>query len=120
MKHKTKQKQQILFHNVRCSKSRACLKILQEKEIPFQEVQYLKEGLSISILNKIIGNLVDPLSNLVRTNEKFFKLNSFDIENKKLVVAFLNKYPICMQRPLFYDGIKYIICRPPEKVINYL
>ena len=120
MKHKTARKQPLLFHNSRCSKSRACLKILQEKKIPFEEVHYLKEGLSISLLNKITINLVNPLSNLVRTNEKLFKLNAFDVENKKLVIAFLNKNPICMQRPLYYDGINYIICRPPETVINYL
>ncbi len=110
----------LLYHNARCSKSRACLKIVSKKKILFKEVHYIKEGISLSKLEDIVNNLVSPLGNLVRTNEKDFKSNPFDITNKKLVVAFLNRYPSCLERPLFYNGNNYIICRPPEIVLDHI
>tara|TARA_B100001248_G_C27332952_1_gene432379 strand:+ start:78 stop:431 length:354 start_codon:yes stop_codon:yes gene_type:complete len=109
-----------LFHNSRCSKSRNCLKIIREKNLSFNQIEYIKEGLSLSTLTHIVDNLIDPLRNLVRTNEKEFKSNPIDTSDEKMVISFLNKYPKCMQRPLFYDGLRYVICRPPETVINYL
>ena len=120
MNHELIRKQPILFHNSRCSKSRACLKIVKEKSINFKEFHYLKEGLSVSILNEIIDNLVDPLKDLIRTNEKDYQNNSIVIKNKKVIINFLNKYPICMQRPLFFDGNKFKICRPPETILKFL
>ena len=64
--------------------------------------------------------MVDPLKDLIRTNEKDYKNNSIDIKNKKMIINFLNKYPICMQRPLFFDGNKFKICRPPETILKFL
>ena len=110
----------ILYHNNRCSKSRECLKIIRSKGIAFKENNYLRDGLLLQDLKKIIVNLVNPLGELIRKNEKEFKLNSFDTTNKKLIVSFLHKNPKCMQRPIFFNGENYIICRPPEIVLNYL
>ena len=58
---------------------------------------YLKDGLSNVELDKIINSLVNPLSDLVRTNEKEFKLKPFDLNSKKLIISFLYKNPICLQ-----------------------
>lgn len=110
----------LLYHNPRCSKSRECLSIINKKKINFKEKLYLKDGLSTIELDKIINSLVNPLSDLIRTNEKEFKLEFFDLSRKKLVISFLHKYPICLQRPLFFNGKNYIICRPPETILNYI
>ena len=110
----------VLSHNTRCSKSRACLKIVKKKSLDFIEFHYVKEGLSLSILNEITNNLVDPIKDLIRTYEKEFKNNSFDLKNKIMIVDFLNKYPVCIQRPVFFDGNKFKICRSPETILNFL
>ena len=110
----------LLYHNPRCSKSRDCLNIIKNKKIDIKEKLYLKDGLSTIELDTIINSLVNPISDLTRTNEKEFKLKPFDLNSKKLVISFLNKYPICLQRPLFFNGKNYIICRPPETVLNYI
>ena len=120
MKHNTNKEEFLLLHNTRCSKSRSCLKILQDKEVAFKEVHYLKTGLTLEILEDIINNLVNPLKEIIRTNEKTFKQNQFDINNKNLVISFLNKHPICLQRPIFFNGSRYIVCRPPEMILNFL
>ena len=110
----------LLYHNPRCSKSRDCLKIVKNKKVDIKEKLYLKDGLSNVELNKIINSLLNPISDLVRTNEKKFKSKPFDLNSKKLVISFLHKNPICLQRPLFFNGKNYIICRPPETVLNYI
>ena len=37
-----------LYHNPRCSKSRQALNLLQERDINFQEIRYLNDGLNRS------------------------------------------------------------------------
>ena len=76
--------------------------------------------LSVSSLNEILDKLINPLSDIIRFNEKEFKANQFDFNKKKLVIDFLHKHPICLQRPLFFNGHNYIICRPPEIVLKYI
>ena len=109
-----------LFHNGRLPKTRNYLKIIREKSFYFNEIEYIKKGLCLSTLTHIVDNLIDPLRNLVRTNEKEFKSNPINSSDEIIVISFLSKYPMCMQRPLFYNGSRYFICRPPETLINYL
>ncbi len=110
----------MLYHNPRCSKSRSCSKILSEKKILFNEILYLKNGLSVSSLNEILDKLINPLSDIIRINEKEFKAAQFNFNKKELVIDFLHKHPICLQRPLFFNGHNYIICRPPEIILKYI
>ena len=106
-----------LFHNNRCSKSRECKKILEEKRIVFEIVDYLKGGVSQKDLEQIVNNLETDYREIVRTNEKEFKENPFDIDKKSGIISFLSKFPKCLQRPIFFNGKDFTICRPPEKVI---
>ena len=81
----------LLYHNPRCSKSRDCLNIVKNKKVDIREKLYLKDGLSNVELDKIINSLLNPISDLVRTNEKEFKSKPFDLNSKKLVISFLYK-----------------------------
>ncbi len=72
----------LLYHNPRCSKSRSCSKILNEKKINFKEILYLKDGLPFSSLNEILDKLINPLSDIIRVNEKEFKEDQFDFYKK--------------------------------------
>ena len=110
----------VLNHNKRCSKSRACLQILQNKGIHFKECNYTREGISKKDFKNNTKNLVNPISELIRVNHKDFKLNTFDLSNKDQIIKFLNKYLECIERLIFFNGIKYIIFRPPEKILSYL
>ena len=53
MKLKEEENNYVLYHNSKCSKSRTCLKMIQEKKITCKEFHYLKEGLTLSNLNEI-------------------------------------------------------------------
>ena len=62
-----------IFHNPRCSKSRAGLDYLKTKTEDFEIIDYIKTGLTKEILQQIIQRLnVKPVE-LVRTQEAYFK-----------------------------------------------
>ena len=109
-----------LFHNNRCSKSRECKKILDEKNILFKTIDYSKIGLSKKQLGKMIDKILTDYKEIIRTNENEFQKNPFDITNKKKIINFLNQHPSCLQRPIFFNGKCFMICRPPKKVLKAL
>ena len=104
----------ILFHNPNCSKSRECLKLLQEKKVDFKIRNYIKEKLNKNELKKIIEGLNnEDLNNILRTKNAI----DFDYNNKKKLIKYLEENQKDMQRPIFFNKKKYTICRPPEKVL---
>ncbi len=110
-----------LYHNNRCSKSRDCLKLLEDRKVNFEKIEYLKIQINKKSMKELVFGLKDSLELLIRTSESDFKENKFiDFDNKEKVVDFLLKFPKCIQRPIFFDGKKYHICRPPEKVLDYI
>ena len=70
---------------------------------------------------------MDDIREVIRTNEKIFKTKfnqkiDLDIDN---IIDKLIKYPILIQRPIaviIKNGkiTKSIICRPPEKILDFL
>ena len=109
-----------LYHNNRCSKSRSCLKILNNHNIDFEVIEYLKINLTKSMVEDIVNNLLNPIKDVVRKNEDIYKNSNINLNNKDKVVDFITRHPICLERPIFFDKSKYIICRPPETVMNYI
>ena len=110
-----------LYHNNKCSKSRACKTILENNNVIFETIEYLKKRLKISQINHIFSNTVEDIDKLVRYNEKIFaksfrsKIEHLD---KNDIIEFIYLNPICLQRPLFYNGRFYKVCRPPELVLD--
>jgi arsenate reductase (glutaredoxin) len=109
-----------LIHNNRCSKSRECKKTLDSKEINYKTIEYKKKKLTKNQLLEIINNLEDSIDSIIRKNEKEYIDSSFDVNNKIELIDFLHNFPNCIQRPIFFDGTKYIICRPPNKILSYI
>ena len=106
----------ILYHNRNCSKSRECFKILEKKKINFQIREYMKNPLSLEELLTIIENLSTKLDEIIR-NKKKIDLNKI---SKKELCQFLFDNPKEIQRPIFFDGSTYTVCRPPEKVLEVI
>ena len=109
-----------LFHNNRCSKSRSCLKILNDHNIKFEVIEYLKITLTRKIVHEIIYNTLNPMEEVIRKNEKPFIHSNISYNNKADIISLLVKNPICLERPIFYNENNFIICRPPEIVLKYI
>ncbi|GIW42010.1 MAG: arsenate reductase [Candidatus Binatia bacterium] len=110
-----------IYHNPRCSKSRAALALLQEKKVPLRVVEYLKEPLSFEELKKLQRLLGLSPREWVRKGEEEYKKAKLGPESSDDdILRAMAKYPILMERPIVVRGKRAVVGRPPEKVLELL
>ncbi len=111
-----------LYHNPRCSKSRATLELLQSKGIEPEIIEYLKTPPDAETLKKILKLLSMTPRELMRKNEAAFKeagLDDTNLSDDELVAAMI-EHPILIERPILLANDKAAIGRPPENVLSIL
>ena len=64
-----------IYHNPRCSKSRDSYKLLENENLDFEVVEYLKEPLTKDEIKKLLQKLQIPVEDLIRKGEKEYKDN---------------------------------------------
>ncbi|ADR20850.1 arsenate reductase (glutaredoxin) [Marivirga tractuosa] len=110
-----------LYHNPRCGKSREALKLLQEKGIEPEIVEYLKNIPTHAELEDLLQKLDMKAEDLLRKNEKVFKelYKGKDLSDSKWIEAMIAE-PKMIERPIFINGDKAVVGRPPEKVLDLI
>jgi len=111
-----------LYHNPRCSKSRQTLQLLQDNGIEPTIVEYLKNPLSAQVIKDILAKLGISAHQLMRVKEaqyKELKIKESDF-NEQQLIDILVQTPKLIERPIFVNGDKAVIGRPPENVLNIL
>ncbi|MDZ7735386.1 MAG: arsenate reductase (glutaredoxin) [Gammaproteobacteria bacterium] len=111
-----------IYHNPRCSKSRATLKLIEEQGYAPLVVEYLKTPPSVTTLKKLLKQLGLKPRELLRRNEAAYKDAALDQPGKsdEEVLAAMVKYPILIERPIVVVDDKAVIGRPPENVLEIL
>jgi len=110
-----------IWHNPRCSKSRAALAILEEHGITPTEVKYLETPPSKSDIVKALAALAMQAKDIVRTGEAVYKsLNLSAESNNEEILEALVEHPILIERPIIISGDRAVIGRPPENVSTLL
>lgn len=111
-----------LYHNPRCSKSRAALALLQERDADFEVVRYLDTPPDEATLRGLLGKLgMTPLE-LMRRSESTYRelgLKGAEVSDDDRIRA-MATHPILIERPIFIVGSKAIVGRPPERVLDLL
>ncbi len=110
----------IFYHNPRCSKSREALKLLQEKGIEPQVVEYLKTPPDADTLDAILQELGLEPRELMRRKEPPFKeqgLADPDLSREALIAAMV-EHPVLIERPIYRNNGKSRLGRPPEQVLE--
>lgn len=109
------------YHNPRCKKSRDSLALLQERSLTVTIIQYLKEQLSFDELKEIILKIGVSPEHVVRKGESIFKekFKGKELSDDQWIQAMID-YPKLMERPIFVNGEKAVVCRPPELVLGIL
>jgi len=110
----------VIYHNNRCSKSRLCLDLIKKSNNDYKVIEYLKEDLSENNIKEIVYGLEGKINDIVRTNEKEIKKVKIDFTNKDSIIKLITKYKIRIQRLIVHVSEKFVICRPPEKVLQYI
>ena len=111
-----------IFHNPRCSKSRAAMELLTDKKLDINVVKYLDTPPDRDTLVSILDMLNMEPRDLMRKGEKEYKENNLADENlsrDELIDAML-KYPRLIERPIVIKDGKAAIGRPIENIIEIL
>lgn len=110
-----------IYHNPRCSKSRATLALLEERKVDLQIVEYLKTPPDEETLRSLLEKLDIEPQELLRKGESVYKeLGLSKIEDRDRLIEAIVKNPILIERPIVVRGGDARIGRPPERVIEIL
>jgi len=111
-----------IYHNARCSKSRATLAILEQNDVDFDVVNYLVNPPSESEIKSILKDLGINARDLLRKGEaKFKELGLSDkILSEEHLIKSMIEFPILIERPIVRTEKGAVIGRPPENVNSIL
>ena len=112
----------VIYHNPRCSKSRAALALLRDRGVEPEVIEYLKTPLDADEVRGLLGALGMSARDLLRTGEAPYRelgLADPDTSEEDLVAA-IAAHPILMERPVVRRGRRAVVGRPPERVADLL
>lgn len=116
------QRDVVIWHNPRCSKSRQTLKLLEERGIEPQIRRYLEDPPAEAELDRVLELLSLEPRDLMRKKESAYRDNGLDdpdLGRDRLIRA-MREHPVLIERPLVLAGGRAAIGRPPENVLDIL
>lgn len=107
-----------IYHNPRCSKSRAAVALLEEKGLTFNTHLYLEKPMPKNVLLTALDTLGDIM---VRQGEADYKehIKGQNLQGEELANIML-KFPKTIERPLVVNGSKMALGRPIENIEEIL
>jgi len=114
--------QPTIYHNPRCSKSRATLELLTARGFAPRVINYLETPPTIAEVGKLLDMLGVEPRELMRTDEdEYSALRLADPKRtREQLVAAIATHPRLLQRPVVVFGGKAAIGRPPQAVLAIL
>ena len=111
-----------IFHNPRCSKSRAAMELLTEKGIEADVVKYLETPPNRETLEQILELLNMQPRDLMRKGEAEYSENKLSDESltRDQLIDALIEFPKLLERPIVVANGKAAIGRPIENIIDIL
>ena len=110
-----------LYHNPRCSKSRATLSLLQENGIEPDIRRYLDEPLTEAEIRALLKKLNISAVEMMRTKEAEFKeLGLSKASSDDALISAMVSTPKLIERPIAETETAAAIGRPPENVLELL
>lgn len=111
-----------IYHNPRCSKSRATLQLLRDRGFEPVVVEYLQNPPSAAELDRILGMLGLEPRGLARMKEAAYAEAGLDDASlsRSQVIARMVANPAVIERPIVVCGDKAAVGRPPENVLAIL
>jgi len=113
-----------IYHNPRCSKSRAALALTEafaaEHGLPLEVVDYQETPPSLAQLVSLKALLGVSAAAMVRDNEpEFAELGLAQADETALLEA-ISRHPRLLQRPIVVYRERAVIARPPENLAALL
>ncbi len=110
-----------IWHNPRCSKSRAGLKYLEEKGIEPEVIRYLDTPPTVQELTDLLKTLGMAPRELMRTKEAIYReLKLKEVTDDAVLIAAMAEHPKLIERPVIIRGDKAVVARPAERIDEIL
>ena len=111
-----------LWHNPRCSKSRAALALLQDRGTEVEIYRYLDTPPDTAALDAILEKLGSlPAARIVRKGEAAWKESGLEADSPEDAVrSVILANPILIERPILETDSRAVIGRPPEEILAVL
>jgi len=111
-----------IYHNSRCSKSRATLALLQERGANVEVINYLDTPPTAAELSTLLQQLGMTPRQLLRQGEDDYQALGLDnpsLDDQALIAAMV-AHPKLIERPIVVANGKAALGRPPEAVLAIL
>ncbi len=112
----------VIWHNPRCSKSRQGLAFLGEHGIEPRIVRYLEDPPDEAELERVLDLLGMKPRQLMRRKEKIYRQLGLDDENlsRNRLIRAMVENPKLIERPVVIAGDRAVLGRPPEAVLEII
>jgi arsenate reductase len=107
----------IVYEKPTCTTCRVVKKLLNEKGVEFEAVNYFEQPLDAAALKKLLQSAGLKPSEALRTKEDAYKkyVAGKNLNDDDLVKAMV-AHPELIQRPIVVKGSKAVLARPTEKL----
>ena len=111
----------VIYHDPGCVYSLICLAILRSKKVNYKKVKYLKEPLTLEVIQDLIKKLNISAVDLIRQDHPDWKkcYKHLDLTEEEVIHLMLENHGL-ITRPIIVNGDQAVIGRPPKKVISMI
>lgn len=109
-----------IWHNPRCSKSRATLELIKEAGITPEIRLYQDNAPTADEIRAALTLLGIPASDLIRSGDALYKELDLKGAGNDTLINAMAEHPKLIERPVVLANNKAALGRPPESVLKIL
>lgn len=107
-----------VYEKPTCTTCRSLFRLLTERGIAFERVNYIVEPLSSAQIRELLAKAGLRPRDVVRLKEPGAR--QLQLEDDEAVLSALEAHPELLQRPIVVRGERAVLARPPERVLELL
>lgn len=105
-----------IYHNPKCSKSRAALELLQERGFQPEIIEYLKTPLTVEQIKALITKSDLSVHQAMRTNESVYTELNLEAASDGQLIDAIAQHPILLNRPFVETKKGARLARPLDAI----
>ena len=109
----------VVYEKPTCSKCRELKRVLNEKQIAFESINYFEQPLDAATLTRLLKSAGLKPMDAMRTKEPAYREHVAGRElTDEQMIALMVKHPELIQRPIVVKGGKAVLARPIDKLAD--
>lgn len=111
-----------IYEKPTCTTCRKTVKLLREKGIEFEDVNYFIDQLSAAKIAELLDKMsLGPRDLLRKKEQKFKDMALKDSTHSDLeLIQLMADHPELIERPIAEKGGKAVLCRPYDRILEIL